>query len=272
MGAMPKTTSAGPASGPAVLEAVTRAEARLRQEWAAGRRPRGSDPLRLEQILQYHVTEFRTALEAGAESPVLTVAGPLTGRVLDVGCGFGQTLLTAGQVGDPSLLVGLDVDRAMLRFGTLVQDSGWIASRRPALLAGDAVRLPFRDASFDVVICRVVLMSLPVVPAVLELSRVLAPRGRLYLHLTGWGFYLSDLFHGRVAGALYGLANGLCLAAFSRQMRVRGLWNNYQTAGRMSRLLTDLGMDVERIVAGPRYLGAPLNAKILARRRAPGAR
>ena len=45
---------------------------------------------------------------------------------------------------------------------------------------GDAMRLPFADASFDVVTCQTLLIHLPDVPAALrELTRVLTPGGLL---------------------------------------------------------------------------------------------
>lgn len=68
-------------------------------------------------------------------------------RVLDVGCGIGGTLATAGDRFAAMRLVGLNVDRAQLQIA-----SDRVRRRSENALhwvAADACALPFPDASFD---------------------------------------------------------------------------------------------------------------------------
>lgn len=97
-------------------------------------------------------------------------------RVLDAGCGTGLTLSWIG-LATGATPVGLDRAADALR---------WCQSRgHRGLLQGDAVRLPFRDAAFDLVISLDVLQHLPRPggdrSALSEFARVLAPHGVLLL-------------------------------------------------------------------------------------------
>jgi demethylmenaquinone methyltransferase/2-methoxy-6-polyprenyl-1,4-benzoquinol methylase len=92
-------------------------------------------------------------------------------RVLDVGAGTGvstQQLALSG-----AFAVGADLSLGMLRAGR---------HARPAvpLLAGDALRLPFPDGTFDAVTISFALRNVVDTPAALrELARVTRPGGRL---------------------------------------------------------------------------------------------
>ena len=93
----------------------------------------------------------RNGLHAALEVPMLvrTLALPRGGRVLEIGCGRGVALPVLARLLRPSLLVGLDVDSALL---------GAAAERLAAfgvtadLVHGDVRHLPFPDASFDLVV------------------------------------------------------------------------------------------------------------------------
>lgn len=92
-------------------------------------------------------------------------------RVLDVGAGTGvstQELATSG-----AYAVGVDLSIGMLQAGRRA---------RPAvpLLAGDALRLPFPDATFDAVTISFALRNVvEPVAAMREFARVTRPGGRL---------------------------------------------------------------------------------------------
>jgi SAM-dependent methyltransferase len=95
------------------------------------------------------------------------------GRVLDLGCGTGLALAFArerGLVAADRRWTGLDLSRRMLAH-----------ARRAGLDAvqGDAARLPFATAAFDLVLAFTLLGVLPEAtePIVRELARVLAPDG-----------------------------------------------------------------------------------------------
>ncbi len=102
-------------------------------------------------------------------------------RLLDVGCGTG-TLLTvlAGQP-DAERLVGLDYSPAMAgRAAAKIVASPSAAKLDVAI--GDAERLPFADASFDIVTCCHSFHHYPHQPAAVQaFFRVLRPGGLLIL-------------------------------------------------------------------------------------------
>jgi len=97
-------------------------------------------------------------------------------RVLDVGCGTGrhacEVFRTLG-----ADVVGVDLNMEDLRKAALtlylmddIGDGSWLISK------ADATKLPFRDSSFDVVICAEVLEHIPGNrAAIAELVRVLKP-------------------------------------------------------------------------------------------------
>jgi demethylmenaquinone methyltransferase/2-methoxy-6-polyprenyl-1,4-benzoquinol methylase len=118
---------------------------------------------------------------------------PRTGeRVLDVGAGTGVSTEELARSG--AFAVGADISTGMLRAGRHV-------GRTVALVAGDALRLPFPDGAFDAVTISFALRNVVDTGAALrELGRVTRPGGRLvvceFSHPTNGPFrtlYLSYL-------------------------------------------------------------------------------
>jgi SAM-dependent methyltransferase len=100
-------------------------------------------------------------------------------RVLDVGCGCGEsTLELARRVGPDGRVVGVDVSATMLaRAGERVAEA---RLGNVALLQGDAQEHPFDAAAFDVVYSRFgVMFFADPVAAFANLRRALRPGGRL---------------------------------------------------------------------------------------------
>jgi SAM-dependent methyltransferase len=166
-------------------------------------------------------------------------------RALDAGCGTGfQTALLEG-LGYASH--GVDVAERLL---------GQARRRlvRPALALADLEALPYREASFDVVVCCGSTLSFVDHPAAAlrELGRVLRPRGRLFLECEhrfsldlGWA----------LLSALTGdaLGYGLSMGAAWRQLTDRprgGSTIDYPgygrlrlfTRGELRRMLADAGV------------------------------
>ncbi|HOX38439.1 MAG TPA: methyltransferase domain-containing protein [Candidatus Brocadiia bacterium] len=102
----------------------------------------------------------------------VALAGP-PGRTLDIGCGSSVIL------GRFPGAIGLDASMKKLRFQAGLGNS---------TVRADIASLPFPDASFDTVICSQVIEHVPKSPAILdELSRVIAPGGRLLLGTPDYG-------------------------------------------------------------------------------------
>lgn len=97
---------------------------------------------------------------------------PLPGeRVLDVGAGTGVSTAELARSG--AYAVGTDISLGMLRSGHRVRPE-------VPLLAGDALALPFADATFDAVTISFALRNIVDVAAALrEFGRVTRPGGRL---------------------------------------------------------------------------------------------
>ena len=83
-------------------------------------------------------------------------------RILDVGCGTGElTRVVAAE--SPGEVIGCDADADLLP----------VASEHVPAVAGDALRLPFKKDSFDLVVCQALLINLPDPAAALrEFGRV----------------------------------------------------------------------------------------------------
>lgn len=95
--------------------------------------------------------------------------------LLDAGCGEGRHCIGAAHRG--AKVVGLDLDRSALR---QARAALYPTKRLAAVLCGDALHLPFRDASFGRVICAEVMEHVHDYRGALrELARITEPGGRL---------------------------------------------------------------------------------------------
>jgi ubiquinone/menaquinone biosynthesis C-methylase UbiE len=99
--------------------------------------------------------------------------------VLDVACGPGNfSREFARAVGASGLVVGIDASQTMLERGAAELRRSGI--RNLALIRGNAVDLPFRDAAFDGVCCFAALHLFDdPLEALDQMARVLTPGGRI---------------------------------------------------------------------------------------------
>jgi arsenite methyltransferase len=102
-------------------------------------------------------------------------------RVLDLGSGAGTDSLVAAQmVGADGRVTGIDMTAPMLAKARAAAAEMGVANVE--FVEGEAERLPFSDASFDVVISNGVIDLVPDKDAVFaELYRVLVPGGRMQI-------------------------------------------------------------------------------------------
>jgi ubiquinone/menaquinone biosynthesis C-methylase UbiE len=95
---------------------------------------------------------------------------------LEIGANAGHTsYMLANEFGADGF--ALDISADALRYGTAIRDQ-WGLSRTPVRVAGDALRLPFRDGSIRMVAAFQMLSQFMDIESVfLEVKRVLAPGG-----------------------------------------------------------------------------------------------
>jgi len=158
---------------------------------------------------------------------VLDLLGSLEGkRVLDAGCGDGLYGLAASERG--ALVTGVDLSTDMLAVARARSvASGLVVDWKQA----DVLALPFPDASFDVVIAITMLCVVTDAGcAVGELSRVLAPEGRLVIgDLHRWSLWaLSRRIRGWAGNAFWSGAH-------------------FWTAHELQKLLTDANLRPGRV-------------------------
>jgi ubiquinone/menaquinone biosynthesis C-methylase UbiE len=186
-------------------------------------------------VEHYHLTELAIARDQGdprhCNPPFLSPDR----RVLDVGCGAGQTLIAC--YGGRHAF-GVDIDPNALRLGSTL-------STRIAFTRAAAEQLPFRDCSFDVVIARVSLPYTDLRRSLAEIRRVLKPGGLFWgvLHPITIPWRNVDLrrpwtlpFFG------YVVLNSLLFHFANTMLPIYGKrYESFQTSFGMLRALTDAG-------------------------------
>lgn len=130
---------------------------------------------------------------ARGQASLDAVAGRDTARVLDIGCGAGQELMPFISRGSSG--VGIDVHPQACGLGrrlfALHNRENQVTFTRAA-----AEQLPFRSATFDVLICRLALPYSDSATALTEMSRVLKPGGVLLLTIHHVRYYLRTFWIG----------------------------------------------------------------------------
>lgn len=125
-----------------------------------------------------HYDSYPNALIALEEPLVHRLLGDVRGKkVLDVACGTGRHAVRLSE--DGAYVTALDRNEEMLAVARNKTD-------RVRWLSGDLDRLPFDDASFDVVLCALVFEHVEnIEPAIREAARVLVSGGK----------YVISVFH-----------------------------------------------------------------------------
>lgn len=158
-------------------------------------------------------------------------------RVLDLGCGAGQTLIACDLGG--AIGIGADFDLSALQLG-----KQWQPTLPLVQAAGEL--MPFRDGSFDMVISRVALPYMHVYSAIRETSRVLAPGGTLWfvLHPFSWSIPFTSARRGVYSA--YRILNSIALHCTGREFRYplsHKRIESFQTERGMRRCLEANGFD-----------------------------
>jgi len=176
---------------------------------------------------------------------------PAGAQVLDVGCGSGDQLIELQA--DGARVFGIDID-----LGSLAE------CRRRGLnvTAGQAEKLPFADASFDGILCKVALSYTDDRKTIAEFARILKPGGTAYIITHGAGYYLEYLFKNRsFVTRVYGLRSLVNTIAFSlTERRLPGFLGDtiYQSEKRLATIYAKVGFELQSGTTTRGPLGKPV--------------
>jgi ubiquinone/menaquinone biosynthesis C-methylase UbiE len=194
---------------------------------------------------EYHRLELAIAVNPDDKRRLMPRVEARHRRILDVGCGAGQTLIGCN-LSDDVFAVGLDRDESAIALGNQL-------TKIIHFIIGEGAALPFADGSFDLVICRVALPYMHVARALSEMARVSVAGGDLWLVLHPFSMTASELRTNiaqlQIKAGIYRtwvLLNGLALHVLGRQWRWpshSGGYETCQTNKAITRALRTAGFD-----------------------------
>ena len=238
-----------------------------------------------EERTAYHLAELEIAADPGHPAH-LNPAIPPGARVLDLGCGAGQTLIAtapaqelrspapgaeaplwqgarlrhsgdyaAGSATQPERMhrrpVGVDRDLAALALGRAL-------TRRFPFACASGEALPFREGTFDLVLARVALPYMDLPRALAESRRVLRSGGALWATLHPAAVPWRAFRRANARGKLYQLlvlANGVLFHLTLRLLRLPGgRYESFQTASAIRRALGAAGFTGIEIARGRHFV------------------
>jgi len=197
-------------------------------------------------VMAYHLRELKIAFDPSHPQHILPPAVPIPARVLDIGCGIGQTLLAAYP---DQVTFGLDVDFDALKFGTTI-------AKNVRFVCGLAEALPYRSGEFDFVVARVSLAYTNITPSLMEIRRVLKPSGRVWMTLHTFSIARQGRrrdWKGKLFLA-YVILNSALFHLVQRQFSVGGRCESFQTERGITLALRRAGFGDIAISRGDHFL------------------
>ena len=202
---------------------------------------------------EYHWQELEIASDPRDSRRAIPRVEERHRRILDVGCGAGQTLIGC-QLKDGVVAVGLDTDRSAVALAREVTNT-------VRFVIGTGESLPFANGAFDLVICRVALPYMHVERALSEMARVLAAGGDVWLVLHPFSMtareFRANLAGLQLKGGVYRtwvLLNGLVLHVLGRQWRFLGRNETWQSERGIERALRAAGFEQIQIARDGHFI------------------
>lgn len=186
----------------------------------------------------------------------IRLAGHAAGRAVDIGCGPGQIVKKLSVRLPQWKFYGVDRSVVMIRVAAEPGGNGKgspapgsaAAKAHVQFVAGDANSLPFRDASFDLVLCNSVLHHMREPGRLLaEIRRIARPNGAILLRDLGRPSRIRHPFHVRWHGRHY---EGLMYKLYCDSVRAA------YTSEELGAMLSSAGIPGARVFAqGSTHLG-----------------
>lgn len=197
----------------------------------------------------YHRLELLIASDPGDPRRVMPAISAHHRRILDVGCGAGQILI-ASDLASNVLAVGADIDHSALLLGDKL-------SSNIQFVCASGEGLPFENATFDLVICRIALPYMHIHRALSEMWRVLSTGGDLWLVLHPFSMIRRELIASltrlklkSIVYQLYVVTNGLALHLLGGQFKFPfkgGSYESFQTVKGIQSVLRSVGFNQIKI-------------------------
>ena len=193
----------------------------------------------------YHLNELCIAKTTGHPRRILppVMKGDL--RILDLGCGAGQTLI-ATNFEPGTTVIGLDVDESALSLGRQLD-------KTISFVCARAESLPFQSERLDFVFSRVSLPYMHLHDTLSEIWRVLKTGGRIWLVLHPYSMVLKETAEAlsrlkikRAAVCFYVLANGMILNSLGKEFHLpfrKDYYESFQTMRGITKLLRKAGFE-----------------------------
>ena len=179
---------------------------------------------------------------------------PLSGFILDIGCGAGYQLNALGKY-SPNI-VGIDIDPESLYVANL--------KSKAKLIRADAHFLPFKSNTFDMIICYGVTQQLKDEPrAIAEASRVLKKDGTILLNVHACGRYVRLMFRRNVeirmrVGAAVAILNTFIYWLTGKKLKFKAYISTFQTETRMKKILKERQIEIIKFERIGRFVGLPI--------------
>ncbi len=189
-----------------------------------------------QEYTEQAIKKFAERSAAGRNLLVDAVKDKNLRRILDVGCGAGQEILPFLEK-TKAFCVGIDAANDLGKVARKVF-SGKDYDKRFAFIRSFGEKMPFADASFDVILCRVALPYMNNRETIAEIARVLSKNGVFLLKTHAPPFYfgmirerIKTLSARQIAYPLICLAGGAFHSLTGTQLQ-KGFWRGkevYQT-------------------------------------------
>jgi len=195
----------------------------------------------------YHRAELRIALDPSHPEHLQPPPLPRSHKVLDIGCGAGQTLIAAYP---DRISFGLDIDLDALKLGRSLTD-------HVCFVCSKAESLPLPNGQFDMVIARGSLSFADITSSLKEIHRVLRRNGELWMALEpfseAWSQAMTYNYKGWIFFA-YIVLNSVLFHLTQKQFPLLGRYGSFQTERGISQALIKNGFEGISIIRGKDFL------------------